>query len=78
MFWPLQQLTLAFGTFVSGPRRTNGGLNYPWSPVFVLVMLIGWVALWRCRRDAALFLITPVILRDQLSRRSGCIRSRAA
>lgn len=60
--WPFRQLTLVFGTFVTGPRRTNGGLNYPWSSIFALVVLIGYAAFWRTRRDAALLLLTPAIV----------------
>jgi hypothetical protein len=55
-------LTYAFGAFGSGPRRTNGGLNYPWSPLFAVVMLVGYVAIWKRRRDFALFLVVPALL----------------
>jgi hypothetical protein len=55
--WPWKQLTWVFGTFVSGPQRTNGGLNYPWSFVFVVVMFFGYAALWKQQRAAALFLL---------------------
>jgi hypothetical protein len=60
--WPLDQMTWAFGAFASGPRRTNGGLNYPWSFVFVIIMLVGYAVLWKRRRDAALFLSMPALL----------------
>jgi hypothetical protein len=60
--WPFEQLTYAFGAFGSGPRRTNGGLNYPWSAIFAVVMLTGYVTLWRNRRDVALFLVAPVLI----------------
>jgi hypothetical protein len=59
--WPFRQLAVAFGTFFTGPRRTNGGLNYPWSFVFAAVVLIGYVALWKSRRDAALLLLMPAV-----------------
>ncbi len=62
LLWPWHQLTWVFGAFGSGPRRTNGGLNYPWSPLFVVIMLVGYVALWRTRRTAALVLATPALL----------------
>lgn len=61
LWWPFQQLTYAFGTF-GNPRRTNGGLSYPWSPLFVVVMLVGHVAIWKQRRDVALFLVVPALL----------------
>ena len=60
--WPFEQLIYAFGAFGSGPRRTNGGLSYPWSPLFAAVMVAGYVALWRNRRDVALFLAAPVLI----------------
>jgi len=62
LLWPLNQLTLAFGTFVSGPLRTNGGLNYPWSFLFVIVMFVGYVALGKRRPDVVLFLVLPPLL----------------
>ncbi len=62
VFWPFNQLTLVFGTFISGPRRTNGGLNYPWSAVFAAVVLLGYVALWKTKREAARLLIPPPVL----------------
>ena len=62
LWWPFKQLTYAFGAFGSGPRRTNGGLNYPWSPLFTVIMLTGYVALWKEPRDAALFLVVPALL----------------
>ena len=62
LWWPLQQLTWAFGAFGSGPRRTNGGLNYPWSMLFAVAMIVGYLAMWKKRRDVALFLIVPVLL----------------
>ncbi len=62
LIWPVQQLTWAFGTFASGPLRTNGGLNYPWSLAFVAVMFVGYAALWKQRKDAALILILPVMV----------------
>ena len=58
----MQQLTWAFGTFASGPLRTNGGLNYPWSLAFVAVMFVGYAALWKQRKDAALILILPMMV----------------
>lgn len=62
LLWPWHQLTWAFGAFGSGPRRTNGGLNYPWSPVFLVIMLVGYVALWKRRRNVALALAAPALL----------------
>jgi hypothetical protein len=62
LWWPFEQLTYAFGAFGSGPRRTNGGLNYPWSPLFAVMMLVGLFATWKKRRDVALFLVVPALL----------------
>jgi hypothetical protein len=59
--FPWNQLTWLFGTFTSAPHATNGGLNYPWSPVFVLVLLWGFWSLRR-RRDVALVLAAPILL----------------
>jgi hypothetical protein len=60
--WPFEQLTYVFGAFGSGPRRTNGGLSYPWSPLFAVMTLVGYVAFWKQRRDIALFLAVPALL----------------
>jgi hypothetical protein len=62
LLWPFEQLTYAFGAFGSGPRRTNGGLSYPWSPLFAAVMVAGYAGLWRTRRDVALFIVAPVLM----------------
>jgi hypothetical protein len=62
LLWPFEQLTYAFGAFGSGPRRTNGGLNYPWSPLFAVMTLVGVFATWKKRRDVALFLVAPALL----------------
>jgi hypothetical protein len=62
LWWPFEQLTYAFGAFGSGPRRTNGGLNYPWSPLFAVMLLMGLFATWKKRRDVALFLVVPALL----------------
>jgi len=61
LLWPFEQLTYAFGAFGSGPRRTNGGLNYPWSPLFAVMTLVGLFAIWKKRRDVALFLVAPAL-----------------
>lgn len=60
--WLPDKLTWVFGAFATGLARTNGGLNYRWSPVFSTAMLCGYWVLWRNRRDAALFLLLPVIV----------------
>jgi hypothetical protein len=62
LFWPFEQLTYAFGAFGSGPRRTNGGLSYPWSALFAALTVAGIVSLRKDRRDVALFLATPVLI----------------
>jgi len=62
LWWPFEQLTYAFGAFGSGPRRTNGGLNYPWSPLFAVMLLVGLFVTWKKRRDVALFLVVPALL----------------
>jgi len=59
-FWIWHRLTWLFGTFGTGLRRTNGGLGYPWSPLFVLLAVVGFVALWRRQRETALILLGPV------------------
>ena len=55
--WVFRKLTWAFGTFGSGMGHMHGGLSYRWSFVFMLVMIAGLWALWKTRRDVALFLI---------------------
>ena len=60
--WLPSKLTWVFGAFAPGLGWTNGGLNYRWSAVFVAVMLWGFWALWRTRRDAALFLLLPLVV----------------
>jgi hypothetical protein len=60
--WIFNKLTWAFGAFGSGAVRLNGGLNYRWSIVFMIVMLAGFWALFRARRDAALFVLLPILV----------------
>lgn len=59
--WLPMKLIWVFGAFAPGLGHTNGGLNYRWSPVFAAMMLIGYWTLWRKQRDAALFLLLPVL-----------------
>ena len=70
-------MTYAFGAFGSGPRRTNGGLNYPWSSLFAVMMFVGLGATWKKRRDIALFLGVPALLTLAAYRLASCIRSPA-
>jgi hypothetical protein len=61
--WLFRQLTQMFGVFageISGMGRATGGLNYylPW--VFTIILLAGALAVYRNRRDVALFLLLPV------------------
>ena len=58
--WLPRKLIWVFGAFAPGLGHTHGGMNYRWSAVFAAVMLYGCWALWRDRRDAALFLLLPV------------------
>lgn len=60
--WVWDRLTWLFGAFVTGLRRTNGGLGYPWSQVFVGLTMVGYFAIWRVRRDMALILLMPVVV----------------
>ena len=60
--WLPSKLTWVFGAFEQGLGRTNGGLNYRWSPLFAVVMVWGFWTLWRKRRDVALFLLLPVLI----------------
>jgi Dolichyl-phosphate-mannose-protein mannosyltransferase len=60
--WIWERLTWLFGAFTTGLRRTNGGLGYPWSQLFVIVSVIGTFALWRKRRDIAVAVALPVVL----------------
>jgi hypothetical protein len=60
--WLPGKFIWVFGAFEQGLGRTNGGLNYRWSPVFSAVMVCGYWALWRKQRDAALFLLLPVVV----------------
>lgn len=63
LFWVWERLSWVFGMFTTGLRRTNGGLGYPWSQVFVLLVVAGFVALWRRgRREHALIFLLPVLL----------------
>jgi hypothetical protein len=59
--WLWRQCTWLFGTFATEARRMNGGLGYPWSPLFVVLAGAGAVRLWRRRPDAALILLGPVL-----------------
>ena len=61
IFWIWDRLTWLYGAFVTGLRRTNGGLGYPWSQLFVVLTLVGYFALWRARRDVALVFLLPVV-----------------
>ena len=65
--WLPKKLTWVFGAFAPGLGHTNGGLNYRWSPVFAVMMLYGYWMLWRKQRDAALFLLLPVVVAVGLS-----------
>lgn len=67
LLWLPKKLIWVFGAFELGLGRTNGGLNYRWSPVFSVVMVSGYWALWRKQRDAALFLLLPVLVLALLS-----------
>ena len=67
LLWLPRKLLWVFGQFELGLGRTDGGLSYRWSPVFALVMAWGFWALWRKQRDAALFLVLPVVLCAGLS-----------
>ena len=60
--WIWQRLTWLFGTFATTLVRTNGGLGYPWSPLFVLLAVTGVVTLWRRQRETALILLGPVLV----------------
>jgi hypothetical protein len=60
--WLPSKLVWVFGAFGPGLGHTNGGLNYRWSPLFALVTIYGYWALWRTRKDAALFLLLPVLV----------------
>ena len=67
VFWVFKKLTWAFGSFGSGMHRLTGGLNYRWSWLFTVLLLLGVWALWTRRRDAALFVVLPVLLTAALS-----------
>ncbi len=60
--WTWEHFTWVFGKFITGLRRTNGGLGYPWSEVFVLLAAAGVLAFWRRQRDTALMLLGPVLV----------------
>jgi len=62
LLWVWEHLVWLFGMYTTGLRRTNGGLGYPWSQVFVIVSAIGAFALWRTRRDVAVLIVLPVIV----------------
>ena len=65
--WLPGKLTWVFGAFGPGLGHTNGGLNYRWSPIFTAMMVYGYWVLWRKQRDAALFLLLPVLVAIGLS-----------
>jgi hypothetical protein len=65
--WLPRKLIWVFGAFAPGLGHTNGGLNYRWSPIFAAMMLYGYWTLWRKQRDAALFLLLPVVVAVGLS-----------
>jgi hypothetical protein len=60
--WIWRRLTWLFGTFATELRRSNGGLGYPWSPLFVILAGAGIAGLWRRQRDTALTLLACVLL----------------
>lgn len=60
--WLPGKLTWVFGAFGVGLGHTNGGLNYRWSPVFAAVAAWGFWTLWQQQRDAALFLLLPIMI----------------
>lgn len=61
VLWAWERLSWTFGVFATGLRRTNGGLGYPWSHLFVAFAIAGWWALWRRDRDAAVLVVLPVV-----------------
>jgi hypothetical protein len=67
LLWLFNKLTWAFGAFGSGPSRLHGGLNYRWSVVFTVVMVVGVWSLFKRRRDVALFITLPLLLVAGLS-----------
>jgi hypothetical protein len=60
--WVLRKLTWAFGTFGSGMGQMHGGLEYRWSFMFTIAMIVGAWALWNSRRDVSLFLLLPIVV----------------
>ena len=60
VIWLWERLSWIFGRFVTGLRRTNGGLGYPWSHLFVILTIVGAFALWKRRRDTALIVVMPL------------------
>jgi hypothetical protein len=61
VLWIWRRLTWLFGTFATELRRSNGGLGYPWSPLFVILAGAGVISLWRRDRGTALILAGPVL-----------------
>lgn len=62
LLWIWEHLTWVFGKFITGLRRTNGGLGYPWSQLFVVLAVAGVVGFWRRQRDIALILLNTVLV----------------
>jgi hypothetical protein len=60
--WLPGKLIWMFGAFALGIGRTDGGMNYRWSPIFAAVMLYGVWGLWHRQKDAALFLVLPFLV----------------
>lgn len=67
LFWFFNKLVWAFGAFGSGGSRLHGGLNYRWSALFTVVMLVGVWTLFKRRRDVAFFITVPILLVAGLS-----------
>ena len=56
LFWPIGRITSLYGS------RHWASLAYPEPSLFVVLTGLGFVALWRRRREAALILLTPVAM----------------
>ncbi len=65
--WLFGKLTSAFGTFGAAMTRLTGGLNYQWPAVFTVVALAGVWALFKTRRDIALFASLPLAVTAAVS-----------
>ena len=55
VFWPLGRITKLYAT------SHSSSLGYPWPSLFVAITLLGFGALWRRNRRAAVLVLAPLV-----------------